>query len=871
MPLEPEAPTVFRTYPAEAAGAHVRASSSGSSEPPLTSPPPPPALRADVCCRDCGSATPRHLRMTHWTLPARAQTAREMGLPLGCVVTPLAEPAAGEAPVPLVDAGAQGPLRCTRCHAYVSPFAHFAPGGAECTCALCGAHGPVPAWFGALLAAEPQHPVLTHGSVEYALDNCPLYASGDGDAASSASTGANPPALCFVLDASRAAVAAGRTAAVVQGIREIVAAGVLQETRVAFVSYASRAVHFWQLPDADSAGESAAPRRPRALVFSDVTGASFTPLAGALFVSPVAARDSVLAFLDRFCEFAAGMLNDEEQEIKASPAAARQGEGPCFGAAIQDAALAFEAAGLCGRIEAFCGDVPTGGVGALVARDDPTRHTSRAASADEKKEEREEEATVRRLLQPAGTFYTQLGRHCAAQGVGVDVFALYDAEADLASVGELARCTGGVLRAWAGFCAARDSRALCVALWQRLARPWGCRAAFRVRASRGLAVRTYCGGAGVPAGGGTSVALAAVDSATTLTVRLAHEGDLPPGHDAVIQAALLYTTSEGSRRVRVHTVAVPVARCANSPALVYRALDGDALAVCVARLAAHAIAVDGEAPRAVAEAHTRRLGAMLAAYRAACAPDRARGQLVLPEAAQLLPLHALALQRLPLLRARACRADQRTALLRALDAAPVPVALLQLYPRLYSLGELHERVRVQCLRQGNNEGDYQDDCIRNVVAEATRLSRACQNVNDVYLADDGVELHVWLAGKPPGALLEALFGAPLPAGAAQSLTAVGAVRPEDTPALEECLAARLASASAGELQDSAFVRVVAALVSRLAECPQRAPVCVRVATASMRPADAALAWHLAVEDAADGPSYPDYIRTLHSLVRQHFV
>ena len=840
LTLEPGTPTVFRTYPAEAAGAHLRASS--SSQPPLTSPPPPPSLRADVCCRDAGSASPRCLRMTHWELPARAETARAMALPLGCVVTPLAEPAAGEAAVPLVDAGAAGPLRCARCHAYVSPFVRFAPGGAEYACAVCGARNDVPAWFGALRAAEPAHAVLTRGTVEYALDGSPLYAAAAPRA---------PPVLCVVLDASRAALAAGRTAAAAHALRDIVAAGVLQDTRVGFVSYAARAVHFWDVPPA--------PRRARALVVPDVA-AMFCPLADTLFVSPVAARDAVLAFLDRFTELAAALAEDGSS----SDSREEEAEGPCFGAAVQDAVLAFKAAGLCGRILAFCGDVPTGGAGALAARDDPARLSGRAASGTAS-EAAAAEAEERRLLRPASAFYAWLAQQCVAQGVGVDVWALYAAEADLASVGELARGTGGALRAYAAFDAARDGAALGAALWARVARPWGCQGAFRVRASRGLGVRDYCG-AGAPAPGGASVDLALVDSAATLAVRLAHEGDLAPGRDAVVQAALLYTTRAGARRVRVHTVALPVTPAC---ALVYRGLDGDALAACLARLGARDVAA-GTAPAAVARAHTRMLADALATYRAECAPDRARSQLVLPDTAQLLPLHVLAMQKLPLFRARACRADQRTALLRAVETLPVPHTLLCLYPRLYSLGSLYERLQ----KLGNDSGGSSDGSDSDgsfdgstVVVEATRLARGSQNVNDVYLADDGTDLHVWLTGKPPAALLAALFGA-LPAGAAQSLAAVGAVRPADAPALEACLAARLAAAPAA---GPPLVRALAALVARLAAVPPgRAPVRVRVATASMRAPDTALAWLLAVEDAADGPSYPEYIRTLHTLVRQRF-
>lgn len=53
---------------------------------------------------------------------------------------------------------------------------------------------------------------------------------------------------------------------------------------------------------------------------------------------------------------------------------------------------------------------------------------------------------------------------------------------------------------------------------------------------------------------------------------LRHDERLPAGGMAFLQAALLYTTPEGNRRVRVHTLALPVASSLGS---VFRGADLD--------------------------------------------------------------------------------------------------------------------------------------------------------------------------------------------------------------------------------------------------------------------------------------------------------
>lgn len=70
-------------------------------------------------------------------MPVSKDLAETSKLPLGLVVQPLAKPRKDEVPLQVVDHGADGPVRCTRCRAYISPWCTFVQGGAKFICGIC--------------------------------------------------------------------------------------------------------------------------------------------------------------------------------------------------------------------------------------------------------------------------------------------------------------------------------------------------------------------------------------------------------------------------------------------------------------------------------------------------------------------------------------------------------------------------------------------------------------------------------------------------------------------------------------------------------------------------------------------------------------
>lgn len=91
-----------------------------------------------------------------------------------------------------------------------------------------------------------------------------------------------------------------------------------------------------------------------------------------------------------------------------------------------------------------------------------------------------------------------------------------------------------------------------------LARKIGFEAVLRIRCSKGLSLHTFHGNFFVRST--DLLTLANVNPDSALGVQIQYEEDLHNQAAACFQAALLYTSSKGDRRIRVHTMCVPVTR-----------------------------------------------------------------------------------------------------------------------------------------------------------------------------------------------------------------------------------------------------------------------------------------------------------------------
>jgi protein transport protein SEC24 len=174
---------------------------------------------------------------------------------------------------------------------------------------------------------------------------------------------------------------------------------------------------------------------------------------------------------------------------------------------------------------------------------------------------------------------------------------------------------------------------LSLELAARMGRECGTLAVLKVRVSPGLRTHKYVGN--FEDVRENEADLAVVDSEKAVLVTLQHDGgELKAGDDLIVQAALLYTSASGQRRVRVHNLRLIAADTVQA---VFRHADVDAILAHMLRSSVQTTL--NKDAKFVSEDLQEAAIDMLLAYRRHCATNSSQGQLILPESLKLLPLY----------------------------------------------------------------------------------------------------------------------------------------------------------------------------------------------------------------------------------------
>jgi protein transport protein SEC24 len=151
-----------------------------------------------------------------------------------------------------------------------------------------------------------------------------------------------------------------------------------------------------------------------------------------------------------------------------------------------------------------------------------------------------------------GAFYKTKAVDFSRQHISVDAFLPCPAAGgylDVATVAALSRYTAGQTYFYPGYTAAADGARLARDLAKDLCRTTGFEAVMRIRCSKGVAITNFYGNFFIR--GADLLALPNVTPSTAFNVELAHEEELAPGSTITVQAALLYTATNGERRIAV--------------------------------------------------------------------------------------------------------------------------------------------------------------------------------------------------------------------------------------------------------------------------------------------------------------------------------
>lgn len=216
-----------------------------------------------------------------------------------------------------------------------------------------------------------------------------------------------------------------------------------------------------------------------------------------------------------------------------------------------------------------------------------------------------------------------------------------------------------------------------------LQRKIGFESVMRVRCTRGLAIHTFHGNFFVRST--DLLSLPNINPDAGFGMQISYEESLTDTKTVCFQAALLYTSSRGERRIRVHTICLPVV---SSLLEVMNAADQQAIIGLISKMA-----VDRSLQSSISDARDAFINAsvdVFSAFRIAQnLPQGGQGQMVAPMNLTLLPIYMMALLKHVAFRTgTSTRLDDRIFAMCQLKTLPLDQLIRYIYPDFYRLDEL---------------------------------------------------------------------------------------------------------------------------------------------------------------------------------------
>lgn len=608
------------------------------------------------------SASSDVMRCTLKKVPDCASLLQKSRLPLGLILHPFKE----DPNIPLITESTI--VRCRACRTYINPYVRLLD-SKRWQCNLCSRVNEVPDEF--IYDFQRQRHLDIHTRPELNYDSIEYVASVEYMVRPP-----QPATYLFVLEATASAVASGYIPRFARAMAESLA-DIPGDARsmLGFLAF-DRKLHFFNLNE----------DRPVHYVMPDIED-TFIPHTDAVLVNIKSRRKAIQHFLTQV------LPTFPFDPTNATGDAGVADQEAALGAALQVAFKIISPSG--GRITLVQTSLPAAGPkgdgSVLSNREDPNARTANSAAST---------AALTPLLNPATDFYKKLALECSEQQVTVDLFCLAaDRYADLATVGTVAKFSGGSI-AYYGGGGGPSSPAAVGSMLARfeadmrhyLTRAIGFEAVMRLRCTRGISIHTFHGNFFVRST--DLIALPNVCPDASYAIQMTISEDLKEFSQVALQAALLYTASNGERRIRVHTIALPVVTVIGE---VLAGADQEAIACLLAKMA-----VDRSMQSNVQEAREAMIFSnvdIINTYRLVNGGGgggggggnnpsgyNSGGGLVTGQNTKLLPLYTLALMKHTAFRLGiSTRVDERVFAMMQMKSLPIRALLLYIYPNLYPL------------------------------------------------------------------------------------------------------------------------------------------------------------------------------------------
>ncbi|KAJ5132655.1 hypothetical protein N7448_006813 [Penicillium atrosanguineum] len=644
----------------------------------------PPPSSIPFVAHDQGNSSPKYARLTLNNIPSTSDFLSSTGLPLGMILQPLAPLDAGEQPIPVLDFGDFVCNMCTFPNDTSSEyFAPLDPSGAR--------------------VDRMQRPELMMGTVEFLVPK--EYWNKE------------PVGLqtVFLIDVSRESVHRGFLKGVCEGIAEALygedgaadgtegdeakARKIPTGSKIGIVTF-DKEVQFYNL--------TATLDQAQMMVMTDLEE-PFVPLGEGLFVDPYESKSVITSLLNRIPTIFQHIKNPD----------------PALLPALNAALASLQQTG--GKVVCSVASLPTWGPGQLSVREDPKLHGTDAE---------------RKLFTTENPAWKKTATKFAEAGVGVDLFiaAPGGTYMDVATIGHVSGLTGSETFFYPNFHAPRDLLKIRREMAHVVQRDTGYQALMKVRCSNGLQVSSYHGNF-VQNTLGADLEIASVDADKAIGVIFSYDGKLDPKLDAHFQAALLYTSADGQRRVRCINVVAAV----NDGAMeTVKFVDQDAVVSVIAKEAASKT-LDKNLKDIRANISEKTVD-IFSGYRKIFSGSHPPGQLVLPENLKEFSMYMLSLIKSRAFKGGNEASDRRTHDMRMIRAFGCTELSLYLYPRILPIHNM------------NPEDGFPNEHGQLQVPPALRASFSKIEEGGVYLVDNGQTVLLWLHAQVSPNLLEDLFG-----------------------------------------------------------------------------------------------------------------
>ena len=674
-------------------------------------------------------APDRILRLTSKYIPSNAALAHATKVPMGAIIRPLApycdetSTVEDDEDVPVIQPGAAGIIRCKRCRTYINAFVTWLENGRRWRCNICAQLNETPTPYFCHLDESGQRrdrydrPELSQACIEYIAPSEYMVRP------------PQPPSYFFVIDVSAVSARSGMLQSVANAIkRSLDDLPGSPRTQVGFLTF-DESVHYYSLKSGLAA--------PQMLVVADLVEL-FVPAPDDLLVNLQESREVIDIFLENLPTMFEGS----------------NASSSCLGPALKAAFTVTKHIG--GKMSVFQSLLPQLGDGALA----PRENHQIMGTVDEVK-----------LLRPSQNWYKDTAVEFSRSQISVDMYLFPRSYIDVATLGELPKLTAGTLRTYPGFNYDTDGPRFESELCRSLTQHTAFESVMRIRCTRGMKITNFYGNFFIR--GSDLLALPNCNADSVFAFDFAHDEHNLNSSFMTIQSALLYTSSEGERRIRVITQAIPVTSLASE---VINTVDCDAMSALLAKQALDVAtktnldnargklqqacvdliraSKEGDKPRRVSgyAAPPPMMGGQQQQGEEAESDSKA-----IPENLTLLPLYTLATMKNVAFRGGTdVHPDERMAAMHRLNNMDVTASKHFVYPRMFSLHNMSSNAGLPSA----NGSDDNKVAGRNRIELPRVLDLTIDRLasNGIFLLDNGLDMFLWVGRSSDPAILNSLFG-----------------------------------------------------------------------------------------------------------------